>query len=109
MSFKRFALPFCLLCAVILGSCGDGSMVQHYNFNNLSSYTVQITLSQSYTTENVKDAYKYDSSFSVYKESKKTVYVQKNNVDFKWSTSSLGDIPKVSCEVNGSTATFRNR
>jgi hypothetical protein len=109
MTLKKFALVFCILCPVIICSCGDDIMVIKYTFDNKSSFTVQITLSASYKYETSSEAESMTSPLSVYGGSEKSVYIQKNNVDFQWTTDYAGNNPKVYCTISGSKATFRDR
>jgi len=109
MPLKKIVLLFCLVCAVMLGSCGDGDITVEYTFNNKSSYTIQITLSEPYANDSSSDAAKTTYPFSVYQNNERTVYVKRNDVNFYWTTSYAGDNAKVYCVVDGSKATFRNR
>jgi len=84
-------------------------MLAEYTFINKSSYTIQITLSEPYKYENSSNASSYNTSFSVYKDGKETVYVTKTDVDFNWTTNYANDNPKVYCETSGSKATFYDR
>jgi len=106
MTIKKFTCVFCVLCAGFFCSC-DG--VTEYTFENKSSYTIHITLSEPYKNENSTDLPYVNSSFMVYVNNKKTVYIQKSDVDFTWTTNSAGDNSKVYCETNGSKATFKNQ
>ena len=106
MTFKKFALVFCMLCAVIICSCGDRT---EYTFINKSSYIIHITLSESYREINSTDSPYVKYPFKVYVKDMKTVYIQKSDVDFSWTTSYAGDNSKVYCEINGSKATFKNQ
>jgi len=105
MTFKKIAVILCVLCPLIICSC---EMMIEYTFINKSSYNVNITLSEPYKYEDSDDASSYTSSFSVYKGSQETVYVKKNDVDFKWTTDYAGDNSKVYCTTDGSKATFLN-
>jgi len=109
MTFKKTAFVFCVLC-LILGSCGVGSMPLEYTFDNKSSYTIQITLSEPYRTSSDKEEKTTTSPFSVYSLNVTRVYVQNNGiVDFQWITNYAEDNPKVFCVTEGSKAVFRNR
>jgi hypothetical protein len=106
MIFKKFALILCVLCPVIICSC-DG--YAEYTFVNKSSYTIQITMSEPYKELNSSDSPYIKSPFRVYKNEKKIIYIQKNDVDFTWTTNYVGDISKVYCDISGSKATFEDR
>lgn len=107
MLFKKFALVFYILYSVIICSCDD--MMVEYTFINKSSFTIQLTLSEPYKYENSKEANNITSPFSVYTGRETTVYVQKRDVDFHWTTINIGDNSKVYCTTNGSKATFGDR
>ena len=103
---KKFVLVFCVLCAGFFCSC-DG--VTEYTFENNSYYTIHITLSEPYKNVNSTEEKSTTSPFTVYLREKKTVYIQRSDVDFTWTTNSAGDNSKVYCEINGSKATFNNQ
>jgi hypothetical protein len=84
-------------------------MTIKYTFDNKSSFTIQITLSEPYTYESSSEAEKQTSPFSVNEGNKEAVYVKRNDVDFHWTTSNAGDNAKVYCTTSGSKATFKNR
>jgi len=109
MIFRKFAFVFCLLCPVIICSCGDVAMTIKYTFDNKSSFTVQITLSEPYKYDTSSEAESITSPFSVDGGSEESVYVKRNDVDFQWTTQSASDNSKIYCTTSGSKATFRNR
>jgi hypothetical protein len=80
-----------------------------YTFDNKSSFTIQITLSEPYKYETSSEAENMTSPFPVYGGTEETVYVKKNDVDFQWTTINIGDNSKVYCTTSGAKATFRNR
>jgi len=106
MTFKKIALFFCILCPVIICSCSD---YVGYTFDNKSSYTVLISLSEKYKNENTSDSPYLNDKFSVYQKSTEVKYVSKNDVDFSWTTYNAGDSSKINCVVSGSKATFTNQ
>jgi len=112
MIFKKTGwLVACLLCTFVICSCDLESNIE-YVFDNNSSYTVQITLSQPHsTTKPTKDyePQKTSSTLTVYTGNAVTVYVDNMNVDFQWTTSYAGDNPKVYCTTRGAKATFNDR
>ena len=112
MIFKKYRLAACLICTFVICSCGSIESNIEYVFDNISSYTVQITLSQPHATSKPTQDYKPEkalSTFTVYGGYAVTVYVDNANVDFQWTTSSAGDSAKVYCTTSGAKATFKNR
>jgi hypothetical protein len=108
MTFKKNAFIFCVLC-LVLSSCNIGNFNLEYTFDNKSSFIIQVTLSEPYKTDKDDEVNK-TSTFSVYSSRVAKVYVQNNGiVDFQWTTSYVGDNPKVYCVTEGSKATFKNR
>jgi hypothetical protein len=111
MTFKKLALVFCVLCAVIICSCDEFE----YTFENKSSCSIQISLSEPYKNTNSSGEQSTTSTFVIYASSsygsnnKRTVYVKNSDVDFTWTTSDPKDNSKVSCTINGSKATFTNQ
>jgi len=113
MMFKKTGwLVACLLCTFVICSCGDLEKNIEYVFDNNSSYTVQITLSQPHSTSKPTKDYtpeKTSSTVTVYGGNSVTVYVDNTDVDFQWTTSYAGDNSKVYCTASGAKATFNNR
>jgi len=109
MKLKKTAFVLCVLCLVLF-SCGMGDIPLEYTFDNKSSFTVQITLAEPYKTSKENDEKERTSPFSVYSSRVEKVYVKNNGaVDFQWTTSFIGDNPKVYCVTEGPKATFKNR
>jgi hypothetical protein len=117
MTFKKFALVFCILCPVIVCSCTIGNTWLSYTFKNESSFTIQITLSEPYKYETSSETSSdtpsetFTSPFLVYISNVKKVSVLSDgNVYFQWTTTSSAiDNSKVYCVTNGSKATFKDR
>jgi len=100
MTLKKTAFVFCVLC-LVLCSCGIGNVPLEYTFDNKSTFTIQITLSEPYKTDKDDEVNK-KSPFSVFSSDVEKVYVKNNGVvDFKWTTSYIRDNPKLYCITKG--------
>jgi hypothetical protein len=114
MTFKRFALAFCIVCPIIISSCKIEDISLTYTFDNQSSFAVQITLSKPYkyktSSEKSSETETFTSPFSVSSLDATKVSIQSDgNVNFQWTTDSGGDNAKISCVTNGQKATFKDR
>lgn len=111
MAFRKFVFAFCLAYAFVMCSCTEfreENTEYTYTFENASSFTIQVSLSEEYSS--VKNSSYYNSSIlSIYKGQKSEIYVKKKDVDFHWSTSNISDSSKVYCVVSGSKAAFKDR
>jgi len=107
MTFKKIAFVFCVLC-LLLCSCNIENYNLVYIFNNRSSYTVKITLSEPYKTNTEEN--KKTSPFIVESMGVVKVIIQNNGiVNFRWTTSSAEDNSKIYCVTEGQKATFKDR
>jgi len=112
MTIKKTALLFCVLCPLIICSCGLNIEYQSlvYIFDNESSFAIQITLSESYRYKTDDTEEKRNFPFTVYSSNVTQVYVKgKEIVDFQWTTDSAEANSKVYCVTEGSKAVFKNR
>ena len=106
---KRFAGILCLLgIAVIFSTCGNYSI--WYTFDNQSSRTIYVTLSEEYSYK-INDEYvKSDTKeLTVDNNSSKKILVNSNSVDFSWTAYNENDNQYIYCAVNQNQATFKNR
>jgi len=108
MTLKKITFVFCILC-LLLCSCNIENFNLEYTFNNKSSFTIQITLSEPYKFD-ANDERSKISPFLVEKMNVTKVYVQNNGiVNFQWATDSAENNSKVYCVTEGPKATFKNR
>ncbi|HCC37172.1 MAG TPA: hypothetical protein DEQ14_05920 [Treponema sp.] len=112
MILKKIGLALCLLYIFGVCSCDLESNIE-YTFDNQSSYTVIISLSEPYKTSKPNPSEDYDppkitNPLRVYSGDSITIYVDNADMDFQWVTNSISDSAKIYCSASGARATFRN-
>jgi hypothetical protein len=101
------ALVFFTACDTPLGGYWE------YEFNNETSYTITVTLDESYKTSTDDDT-EVNTAFNLYtkssySKSSRTVYVKSGSVGFEWTANNSNNNRNIYPEKNGSKVTFKER
>jgi hypothetical protein len=105
-----------LLLLSLFAACDISDMQKYWNyeFNNATRYSIRIELNETYykKVKNADDENEYiaqGKSFSIDRNSSKTVIVDSDDVYFEWDTLSPANNTKIYTDVDGSKVTFRER
>ena len=117
--YACFLCIFVLILFLFIGcSNSDSNSTYYYNFNNLTEYTVFVTVNHSYRISGQENnelisknsRIMLHSNNSVSENNKVSITVTHSGVlDFKWTTDNEEDNKKIYCTVNKNSAVFRER
>jgi hypothetical protein len=107
---NKFQVEYLILMSIsilsFLVSCDtplDGKW--EYEFINKTRFLISIVLNEEYYDSESSDAYSRGSSFTLYSNSNKTIYVESGSLDFQWDS----DGSRIYTSVSGSKVTFEER
>ena len=106
-TFKKFCFLFMGFCILtILFACAD-SVYYEYTFQNQTFHSIDIYVNKEYKI--IKDdSEKYNNTITISGYSKRTIYVNTNQLDFVW-TSHNGYDDEISYRIDGSTVFFTEK
>jgi len=99
-----------LCIAVIVSACGSGSYSIAYTFDNQSSKTIYVVLSDEYSYKSGDEYVNSETNkLTVIFNTSERILIKSRSVDFTWTANPEIDNQNIQCIVNETTATFKDR